>query len=371
MNPLLSHYICIESDFFQELGEKIGEISGKLVHFIRILEIVRPSRFMSSEMNWCGVGRKMHSREKIFRAFLLKAEYNLPTTKLLIESLKTNSSWRLLCGWDSSSQLPSESTFSRAFAQFSNAELPDAVHESLVVEHLHDQLIGHSSIDSTEIKCREKVCRKNTPKKKLKQKRGRKSKAEKAAIQEAEQQEIKTRRLELQKYRTLNENLADLPHGCDKGGKKNSRGDTEWWNGYKLHLGISDSGIPLGAILTSASPHDSQVAIPMMQMVAERVTYLYDVYDSAYDAPEIKDYSKAQGRVPIIIPNKRRGPPKELEPAQKIRYHVRSSVERANSEIKDNYGANQIRVKGHLKVFCHLMFGVIALTVKQIYNYFA
>lgn len=22
MNPLLSHYICIESDFFQELGEK-------------------------------------------------------------------------------------------------------------------------------------------------------------------------------------------------------------------------------------------------------------------------------------------------------------------------------------------------------------
>ena len=41
------------------------------------------------------------------------------------------------------------------------------------------------------------------------------------------------------------------------------------------------------------------------------------------------------------------------------------------AEIKDNYGANQIRVKGHLKVFCHLMFGVIALTVKQIYNYFA
>ena len=28
MNPLLSHYICIESDFFQELGEKIGEISA-------------------------------------------------------------------------------------------------------------------------------------------------------------------------------------------------------------------------------------------------------------------------------------------------------------------------------------------------------
>ena len=53
------------------------------------------------------------------------------------------------------------------------------------------------------------------------------------------------------------------------------------------------------------------------------------------------------------------------------RYHVRTGVERANSEMKDNYGANHVRVKGHLKVLCHLMFGVLVLTVKQIFNYFA
>ena len=39
--------------------------------------------------------------------------------------------------------------------------------------------------------------------------------------------------------------------------------------------------------------------------------------------------------------------------------------------MKDNYGANHVRVKGHLKVLCHLMFGVLVLTVKQIFNYFA
>jgi hypothetical protein len=53
-----------------------------------------------------------------------------------------------------------------------------------------------------------------------------------------------------------------------------------------------------------------------------------------------------------------------------VRYHVRSGVERANSEMKDNYGANQVRIKGHLKVLCHLMFGVLVLTAKQIFNYF-
>ena len=65
------------------------------------------------------------------------------------------------------------------------------------------------------------------------------------------------------------------------------------------------------------------------------------------------------------------GDEKELEPASQVRYHVRSGVERANSEMKDNYGANHVRVKGHLKVLCHLMFGVLVLTAKQIFNYFA
>ena len=175
----------------------------------------------------------------------------------------------------------------------------------------------------------------------------------------------------MQPFRTLPENLADLPEGCDKCGKKNSKGDTEWWIGYKLHLDVSDSGIPLSAILTSASVHDSQVAIPLMQMTAERVKVLYDLADAAYDAPEIKMVSEMLGHVPIIDPNKRRGEEMELDPASQIRYHVRTGVERANSEMKDNYGANHVRVKGHLKVLCHLMFGVLVLTVKQIFNYFA
>lgn len=36
----------------------------------------------------------------------------------------------------------------------------------------------------------------------------------------------------------------------------------------------------------------------------------------------------------------------ELPPARKIRYRERSTLERANSDLKDNYGARHVRVKG-------------------------
>jgi hypothetical protein len=41
-------------------------------------------------------------------------------------------------------------------------------------------------------------------------------------------------------------------------------------------------------------------AIPLATMTASRVINLYDVMDSAYDAPEIKAKSLGLGHVPII-----------------------------------------------------------------------
>ena len=88
-----------------------------------------------------------------------------------------------------------------------------------------DKIVGHASMDSTAINGREKACRKNTPKKELKKKkRERKSKAEFAAMKEQELGEVKTRRLELQPNRNLDENLVDLPIGCDWSNKRNSKG---------------------------------------------------------------------------------------------------------------------------------------------------
>ena len=105
--------------------------------------------------------------------------------------------------------------------------------------------------------------------------------------------------------------------------------------------------------------------------------------DSAYDAPEIKEHSRLLGHVPIIDVNPRSttGLKQELADeakrqkrvgyrlAEGIRYKERSTAERVMGRIKDDFGANDIRVRGDKKVMCHLMFGVLALTVDQLMRF--
>src|SRR6202158_3241491 len=82
---------------------------------------------------------------------------------------------------------------------------------------------------------------------------------------------------------SLAEMLSDLPTHCAVGTKRNAKGHTISWIGYKLHLDIADGDVPISAVLTSASLHDCQAAIPLATMSAGRVTNLYDLMDSAYD----------------------------------------------------------------------------------------
>ncbi len=132
-------------------------------------------------------------------------------------------------------------------------------------------------------------------------------------------EEIRTRRLALQGNRSLEENRTDLPNGCDWGGKCNSKEVPENWTVFKVHLTFGDGWVPLAAILTSPPVHDSRVATPPMQMAAaRRVTVLYDLQDSACDAPEINTFSKSFWHFPIIDPNMCRGEEAELSPAEKF-----------------------------------------------------
>ena len=62
---------------------------------------------------------------------------------------------------------------------------------------------------------------------------------------------------------SLPQMLADLPTACDVGTKRNAKGHTTSWVGYKLHVDTADGGVPISCIMTSASTHDSQVAIPL------------------------------------------------------------------------------------------------------------
>ena len=110
------------------------------------------------------------------------------------------------------------------------------------------------------------------------------------------------------------------------------------------------------------------------------MTNLYDLMDAAYDAGEIYEMSERLGHVPIIDVNPRRDTELKqdlkreararrvcgLVMPESIRYRIRSGVERTNARLKDEFGARHVRVRGHAKVFSHLMFGVLALTVDQL-----
>ena len=86
--------------------------------------------------------------------------------------------------------------------------------------------------------------------------------------------------------------LADLPRACDVGAKRNAEGYQETWICYKLHIDTADGEILISCVLTAASLHDSQGAIPLATITAGRVTNLYDLMDSAYALVAIKQHSR-------------------------------------------------------------------------------
>lgn len=160
--------------------------------------------------------------------------------------------------------------------------------------------------------------------------------------------------------------LADLPGACDVGTKRNSQGFKTTWIGYKLHLDVADGMIPIAAVLTSASVHDSQVAIPLATITAQRVTPLYDLMDAAYCSPIIRAHSQSLEHVPLIDHNPRKGEKIDFAPHEARRFRERSTVERVNARLKDDFGASRVNVRGPAKVMAHLMFAVLVLAADQL-----
>ncbi len=68
----------------------------------------------------------------------------------------------------------------------------------------------------------------------------------------------------------------------------------------------SVADIPLCAFLSSASMHDSQAMIPMMQRASASFDYFYDLADAAYDAARTRAMSQSLNHVPLIDGNPRR-----------------------------------------------------------------
>lgn len=366
----------LQTVLFDRLEPELGPLSAKARLLVAVISLLPLSRYVAGARGW--VGRPSKDRQALAAAFLAKAVYGLESTRQMLQRLQTDRQLRCLCGWNTVRQIPHEATFSRAFAEFAQSELPQRLHAALIECTQKERLIGHIARDSTAIEARERFPE-SKPAKAQRKRRPKRSQASERGT-----------RLQRQRRQTLAQQLAALPQECGIGVKKSSKGHLSYWRGYKLHLDVADGQIPISALITGASVHDSQAAIPLMTISTQRVTYLYELMDSAYDAHAIRAHSLQLGHRPItdhprrvrktgerkvplrknsrawkrVIETELRA--QEMTWAEQDRFAERTMVERVFSRLKDEFGARLIRVRGPSKIMAHLMFGVLALTVDQL-----
>ena len=367
--------INLEQSLFPKLEESIGSLSPKEEKLIKILDFAEIERFVSTVQ----ITNPPKDREEMARAFVAKQVYNFQTTSALIDRLKIDRTLRVICGWRHKNTIPSESKFSRVFKEFSQQCIASKAHDLFIENYLSETLFFYSSIDSTAIELREKSVMYGKSKKEVKPKRrqGRPKKGEELPPKKPsilQQQE---------KMSEVEEMLSLIGTDCNTSIKQNSKGNRHKWTGGKLHLSVVDGDIPITAIYSSASVHDSSLALPLIKQSSEKVNYLYDLADAAYDTRIIKDYSKKHNHRPIIDINPKnskklkaqislaKSEKKILQPLRLYNdsddrhYNQRTSVERVNAYLKDSYGCSKIYYQGAKKVASVLAFAVLSVCITQ------
>ena len=363
----------LENSLFPKLQESLGILSSKEEKLIKILDFAQIEQFIYDTH----ITNIPKDRVQMARAFIAKSVYNLQTTRDLIDRLHIDRTLRVLCGWRYTTDIPSESTFSRAFKEFSEINLAAKTHDKFISEYLSNIVFFYNASDATKIELREKVAKKAKEEPKVKYKPGRPKKGE-------TREPIKPKILNQQKeMKTTEEMLSLVSTECGVGVKQNSKGNREVWIGGKLHISVVDGDIPITAIYSGANVHDSSVALPLIQKTTKKVNYLYDLQDAGYDANIIREFSEQNGHRPIIDINPKNS--KKLKEQIQLKeeekkkfeyfglpessdihhYNQRSMVERVNAYLKDNFGCNKIYYQGATKVASVLAFGILSICIHQ------
>ncbi len=115
----------LQSSLFPALEEEVGPLGKRTKQLVATLEMIPLARFVPSSKGW--IGRPSKDRYAVACAFVAKAVYGFTTTSQLLERLAQDAQLRRICGWNTAQQVPHESTFSRAFAEFAQMELPQFV----------------------------------------------------------------------------------------------------------------------------------------------------------------------------------------------------------------------------------------------------
>lgn len=107
------------------------------------------------------------------------------------------------------------------------------------------------------------------------------------------------------------------------------------------------------------------MAIPLATLSAQRITHCYDLMDAAYCSPIIRAHCERLGHVPLIDHNPRGAEKIHFAPHQAQRFKERSTVERVNARLKDDFGVCRVNVRSHAKVLTQMMFAVLPSCVRR------
>lgn len=323
LSKMWNKILNLKNSLFPELQEslRVEEFSSKESKLIRVLDFAEIEKFITITSST----NTPKFRKQIARAFIAKSVYNFQTTRELIDRLQNDRTLRILCGWRYKNDIPSESTFSRAFDEISTLQIAQKTHKKFVKEYLSEKTFFYNATDATKIPLREKVVKKTKEESKVKYKVGRPKKGE---IRELIKPTILQQQKEMQ---TVEEKLSLISTDCGVGIKQNSKGNREAWIGGKLHISTVDGDIPITAFYSGANVHDSSVALPLMQETSKRVNYLYDLQDAGYDADIIREYSYVLGHRPIIDINPKNS--KALKTKIELQKHERETFSYLNQHL--------------------------------------
>ena len=238
-------------------------------------------------------------------AFLYAQVEGIRTFSALAKRVRKDDDFAEMCGFDLNKRRPHRTTFSRHFARLTEAGFGMRLQQAIVEKAIELGLVTGElvAIDSAEIEGHEAFAQIPKPTDGMTQ-------SQKRAWQEQEAEQ----RLQDGYNLCFQDQVRKLPIHADWGCKRNSRGRTHQWFGYKIHVAIDAGGyeIPLMGLLTSASCHDIRGAYPLVTGIREKFPQLqpeYFLYDQAYDAKDLYAFHDHYGQRMIAELNWRNGQP--------------------------------------------------------------
>ena len=352
IQPLLFNFDELSGCFF---AEPTDEELSFLEIWENLVSIVPPE--VRNNYGRSHTGRPGYTLLNVLAVHAVKLYFQERTLSAARERLLSSINLRTIVGmW----KVPSLAVISRKTDELIEIVDFSSLIASVCSSFHKDRLVCHLSIDSTIVEAREKPVK--TEKPQVKRKRGRKRKG-------SQDQTIagkKEMQYSFMENGDVDEFLSTLEHRCSVTGKKNSKGNMEWFIGYKAHLAVDDCGIVVAHHVTGACVHDSKVAIPLMRMADGRCDFLYALMDGGYTSRRIEDFASSIGKVPIIDSHAdRSGHKEEMDPAKAWRYRSRTTVERTNSELKECFLPEKLYSRGKRGIF-QIELSILMLDIKKI-----